>query len=505
MLTMAKVDYIKELREKEGESIAGIAFRCNVSWSTAKKYADSPVDFAERPKRKRARTVMNGFEEYVEAWLQEDQQKRRKHRRTAKAIYKALCSVGYRGSDRTVRDFVQEKRQELRVRSEAMVEQFVRLEHPCGEAQVDFGEFLAVNPTTRSEEILYHLVMAFPHSNSRFARALPAQNRECLFFGLLDMFREIGGVPPYILFDNLTPVVKRIVSRTERSFTDMFLDFQRRFGFEYIFAAPGAANEKGCVENAVGYIRRNFLVPPLMVSDFGETNTTLQEQLRIDRESLHYSKQVPIVELWKDDKACLLPLGNTSYEPVSSRQLRVNKYGEITLDTERYHLPTGHHRQQVFVQIAWDQIRVYDVHCDKLISELPRNYVHKTEAIDWKATLTIYANKPRAIEQASHLKALPDVIKNFLLDEDLSERRQRIRALIALFEDHNLDTVTATVSAGLARSTTELASLRMIADVLTASASQPPLAEGWTPVSTTNWTPNLSAYDILTPGGSCDE
>ncbi len=498
---MAQVNYIKDLREREGVSISGIASQVKISWSTAKKYADSPVDFDQQPKRKRKRVVMDGFEEYVEAWLQEDQLKRRKDRRTAKSIYEGLCELSYQGSSRTVRDYVRKTKLEVQKTSQEKVEQFIRLEHPCGEAQIDFGEFLALDPTTQSIVTLYHLVMAFPQSNGRFARILPAQNSECLFFGLMDMFREIGGVPPYILFDNLTPVVKKIVSRSERTFTTMFLDFHRRFGFSYLFAAPGAGNEKGCVENAVGYVRRNFLIPPLPIHDFGSANTTLQEQLQRDRQLLHYSKQMPIHKLWQDDKAVLLPLPEIGYEPVTSRQLTVNKYGEIVIGKEMYHLPTAHHKQQVFVQTGWNCVRVYDSYGEQLISQLPRHYVHKTEAINWQATLAIYANKPRAIEQASHLKVLPDVIKSFLLANDLSERRKRIKAVIALFENHDLATVTATVMKGLEHNITELSHLRMFADLLTVAESHPPLAESWTPASTIDWTPNLRAYNALAPGG----
>ncbi|MDO9529950.1 MAG: hypothetical protein Q7J27_12460 [Syntrophales bacterium] len=146
--------------------------------------------------------------------------------------------------------------------------QFIRLEHPSGEAQVDFGEFDAMDPATSRDIRRYHLVMSFPHSNTRLCRVLPAQNSECLFNGLVSMFYEIGGVPPYILFDNLTPVVKKIVSRTERELTDMFLDFARKHRFEYRFCNPQSGWEKGHVEGSIGYVRRNFLTPLPAINDF---------------------------------------------------------------------------------------------------------------------------------------------------------------------------------------------------------------------------------------------
>jgi len=51
-------------------------------------------------------------------------------------------------------------------------EQFIRLEHPPGTAQVDFGEFRAIH---RGKEVTcYHLTLAFPYSNGQAAVALPA-------------------------------------------------------------------------------------------------------------------------------------------------------------------------------------------------------------------------------------------------------------------------------------------------------------------------------------------
>ena len=498
---MTQGQYIKELREKEEATIAGIARRLDICWSTAKKYADEPADFTEKPKQRRKQPVLEPVREIVDGWLEEDQNRHKKHRHSANRIYNRLKKENqYQGSYETIRDYVRLKKQKLQEADQAKSDQFVRLEHPCGEAQVDFGSFKALDPTTHAVKTLHHLVVAFPHSNGRYARILPAQNSECLFFGLTEIFKEIGGVPPFILFDNLTPVVKEIVSRSERKLTDAFLDFCRRFGFAYLFAAPGAGEEKGTVENAVGYIRRNFLVPELTITDYDAANAQLQQQLQEDRKSLHYKEQIPIQELWKDDAAVLLPLPEVPYAPVRSLQRTVNKYGEIKIGKEIYHIPKAYVKQTVFVQLFWDTVHVYDSHGDQELAQLPRAYVQKTEAIDWRATLTVYRNKPRGIEQASHLKALPQPIKEFLLPQELSERRQRVQAVIALLETYDLDMVQRILEQAAAYDVASLEELRMLGELLHAADTQAPLQEQWSPLNTVDWNPNLGAYDELTPG-----
>lgn len=107
---MTQIDYIRHLRDVEGASISEIAARVKCDWKTAKKYADGSVDLRQRGRRARKKTAMEGFEEYIEAWLLEDERLPRKQRRTAKKMFEDLQKLGYQGSDRTVRDYVRKKR-----------------------------------------------------------------------------------------------------------------------------------------------------------------------------------------------------------------------------------------------------------------------------------------------------------------------------------------------------------------------------------------------------------
>lgn len=204
MLTVTQVDYIKHLREIEGTSISEIATRVECCWSTAKKYADGNIDLQGIPKQKRKRPVIEGYEEWIEAMLEEDQRMPRKQRRTAQKIYEELLEIGYLGSARTVRDYVRHIKLELQERE---AEQSIRLEHRAGEAQVDFGEFRAIH----GQEVknFYELIVSFPYSNGQLCWVLPAENSVCFFHGLQSLFWEMGGAPTVIRFDNMSPVAKK--------------------------------------------------------------------------------------------------------------------------------------------------------------------------------------------------------------------------------------------------------------------------------------------------------
>ena len=99
MLDMSQINYIKRLRDKEGKTITDIADKLEISWRTAKKYADEDPNVEKRPKGKRQRPVMGPYTEVVDAWLAEDMLAPRKQRRTAKAIYQQLKErTDYSGS-----------------------------------------------------------------------------------------------------------------------------------------------------------------------------------------------------------------------------------------------------------------------------------------------------------------------------------------------------------------------------------------------------------------------
>jgi transposase len=495
VLTVTQINYIKQLREDEGASISEIARRLKCSWKTAKKYADGEINLQTRGKRKRKKTVMDGYEEWVEAWLVEDQRMPRKQRRTAKVIYESLLELGYRGSDRTVRGYVRQMKQELQ---NSAKEQAIRLEQIPGEAQVDFGEFKAINNT---ELKTYHeLVTSFPHSNGQICLVLPAENAVCFFHGLQKTFEIIGGVPKTIRFDNLSPAVKKILTGSDREVTEMFKSFQWHYRFKAEFCNPDRGQEKGHVEGKIGYVRRNNFSPVPIINDLEEFNQTLNEKMVADRERMHYTKKALISELWVEDLAELLPLPNTPLEIVQLNTAVVNKYGEIKIDNQLYRIPNVSPGYQVLAKGYWDHINVFDRYGEKLLHSCPRVYVQNAKNIDWASELEIFINRPRAVERAVYLKALPVPIKSYILSaEDLKKRRQRIKTIVDILRYYPLDIVEKTAELALRHNKTDEGSLKAIAayeqDIL--NPTPIPFKEPWTPSEVAQWQPDLSIYDQI--------
>lgn len=78
--------------------------------------------------------------------------------------------------------------------------------------------------------------------------------------GMQRIFEYIGGVPIRIRFDNMSTAVAQVLEGRERILTEGFSRFKLHYRFQADFCNPAAGNEKGNVENKVGYTRRNLFV-----------------------------------------------------------------------------------------------------------------------------------------------------------------------------------------------------------------------------------------------------
>src|SRR5271165_4865349 len=136
----------------------------------------------------------------------------------------------------------------VRQRSQEM---FVRLAHPPGHAQVDFGE--AIGIIGGVERKIHFFAMDLPHSDACFVVAYPAETTEAFCDGHVRAFAFFGGVPRSILYDNTKIAVARILGDGERQRTRVFSELQSHYLFEDRFGRPGKGNDKGKVEGLVGY------------------------------------------------------------------------------------------------------------------------------------------------------------------------------------------------------------------------------------------------------------
>jgi hypothetical protein len=437
MLTMPDINCIKHLRNEKGLSIDKIAKMLNINWRTAKKYADESDLSPSIIKPRKGMMYQEKWGMMVSDWLFEDEKEKAKLRRNNLQLFKELQTHNFIGSYRTCCSFIEE----WKVQNDSTVQDqgFERLDHPPGEAQVDFGVMEAVDEgKTRDIRLL---IMSFPFSNVAFYEPMPSENQECFLEGLKKLFVKAGGVPRKIRIDNLTPAVKSTRSKTEEAqLTDEFWRFQMFYGFETQVCNVRKGNEKGHVEKKVGYIRYNFFSVPPVITGLEDLSVRLMAFSIEDQYRKHYRKETEIQELWEEEKTTLKKLPNQGY-PVRKEQLiKVNAYNEIKLDDTVLHIPKGKNHIQLFLVSTWDTYQVVTPD-GEIIAQGLRPYMNKRKLLPWKEIFKSWILKPRVVEYSRYRQYLPGRLKDYLDIPSNHVRKQRLEQVSALLTRFQLEEI----------------------------------------------------------------
>lgn len=439
---------------------------------------------------------MDSFKEIVDTWLAEDQILPRKQRHTGVQIFKRLIEEHqFKGSYRTICDYVRNKKNEMDLEK---AKTYQRLEHPGGEAQVDFCT-IKVSKESNLEDYKL-LLLSFPYSNAAFVHPVPSENQECFLEGLKTLFIKAGGVPTRIWFDNLSAAVAGIEKNGERRLRDLFLRFECHYRFESIFCNPNSGNEKGNVENKCGYGRRNWCVPiPVF-----ESQEKLSEELDIlaqkDMNRPHYVKGSFIQDLWAEEKSKLNKLPENDFQVFRLDSAQVNKYGEVTLDKISIKIFNSKPGNEVLLRLWWDRIEVMDQNY-KILTDIPRPYTGKTYDIPWTDVFKGFQRKPRSVRHSQFTRMLPSVLQEYVLIENIDERKERISALVNWCSLYSLSDIAVAVDR-----LKDNASVSMVTTMLPLISENPRTTkqgfnEEYTPPSLKGAVPDLSRYNTLTKGG----
>jgi len=493
---MAQVEYIKHLYEVEGKSLREIAKTLHMNFRTVQKYAyrndwsppvkptTSPEDFP----------VLGAYIPIIDEWLEWDEREPRKQRHTITRIYNRLQEEhGYKGSYSTVKQYVNRKKDQMQKYRES----FLPLSHPPGYAQVDFWKFKYYDASHRDSKG-YALIVTFPYSNSGWIQVYPSENQECLLTGLKRIFYHIGGVAIRVRCDNMSTAVAQILEGHERVITDGFYRFMLHHRFQADFCAPGKGNEKGSVENKVGYTRRNMLVPVPVITDFDAFNEELVKRCDEDHEREHYERDALIRELWEEEKQHLLTLPAYEYEVFNYLPLTVSKTGFILVDTNRYGLSPEMSGKVVQAKIYFDKIEVFYDHC--LLKTFRRSYEKNGEDCDWKDYLPALVKKPGATEHTRFFNQMPKLWQAYLKNVSGKERKSALMLLSEIVEDGNEALCDDALELAGEYGKLDADNIRQCYLFISRPENYPPPLKLAAEPPRSNYRPDLSVYDGLTGG-----
>ena len=436
MLAMTDINTIRNLRNNHDQSIESIRKSLNINKKKKKKYADK--DFVPKIKLHKRSGMMyeEKWGDIVSLWLTEDFKLPRKKRRTNKQFFNDLIESGFPGSYRTVCNFVQEWKATHTDKGEVKDLGYERLEHPAGEAQLDFGT-MEVEKDGSFVDIKI-LVMTFPFSNRAFGIALPAENQECLLEGIKQILKQINGVPTVIRIDNMSTAVVRSKTRYEKArLTKEFQSFALHYGFKVQTCNPRSGYEKGSVENKVGYVRYNFFSTSPKLISFENLNQRLADKLKKDSQRVHYEKKKKISDLWQEEQTSFLKLPDIDYPVFKQFEVKPNRYNEVTIDKTRIHIPMAKTMLSLTCVLTATSYTIYDLN-GEIVSKGRRPYLTKKRAIEWSSVFITWKRKPRSMTYSRYWKYLPKRIAYYLSTEDWRLQTDRIDELITLLSTHPL-------------------------------------------------------------------
>jgi transposase len=196
------------------------------------------------------------------------------------------------------------------------------------------------------------LVLAY--SRMLFFQFYPRFRRfECKVF-LTAAFRYLDGVAARCLIDNTHVVVLRGTGRDMVVVPEMAA-FAERFGFTFVAHAVGDANRSGRVERMFRFIERGFL-PGRRFTDWADANR--QARAWCDRVNARPKRQLKATprELFAAEHPALRRLPRWIPEPYLIHERLVDVEGYITLDTNRYSVPTAFIGRRLEVRETPDRI-----------------------------------------------------------------------------------------------------------------------------------------------------
>lgn len=376
---MVDVEMIRQM--KRHHSIREIARMTGWSRQTVRKHlagaAEPPVYRAADP---RSRPVMDPFTRIVEQWMADDLDAPRKQRHTARRVFDRLVDeYGFTGSEITVRRAV------ARIRGKR-IEAFVPLEAPWGHiAQADFGTAMVTVGHERCEVALF--CMRAKASKVPFVIALPTERLEALLAGHVAAFEFFGGVFDEVWYDNPKTAVTKILSGPHRIEHERLSALRACYLFDSSFCTPACGNEKGSVENLVGYVRRNALVPH--TRSFPSLDA-LNVHLRgwCERERSRHAAD------WAIEFAALSDLPVHPFTPSVSRPVVVGKTSMVTVDRVRYSVPVTYVGRTLRSESFVDRMEVFDD--SSCVALHVRSYVRGDTVLDLAHYLDAFERKPRA-------------------------------------------------------------------------------------------------------------
>ena len=418
---------LRQLRDEQGLKISQIAAQLDLDPKTVANWIERATYQQRQGKRRPSK--LDSFKEQIKSLVE-------RHPYTAQQVLQQLRQQGYTGGYSILKDFVRQVRP---VRKPA----HLMLEFAPGDcAQVDWGSFGSV-PVGSTARRLSFFVMVLCYSRMMYLEFTLSESMEQFLAAHRHAFELFQSVPARIMIDNLKVGVLSHPFGQRPVFHPRYLDLAAHYGFAPVACNVRRANEKGRVENAVGYVKKNFLAG-LDISSFAALNpAAITWRDTVANVRLHGETHRKPIDLFVEEKPRLKPLPVVPYDCAVVRPIAANGCCCVAFDTNRYTVPHLYASQKLTLKLYPDQVLLF--HNEKLIATHPRSYDRRQKIRNPDHIKELETQRKRARDQTVLLAFLalsPDAQAYARkLEEKRLNSRHHIQKIVALSEIYGADKV----------------------------------------------------------------
>ena len=266
-------------------------------------------------------------------------------------------------------------------------------------------------------------------------RSCRYETKECLCEALQRIFEFIGGVPLRILFDNMSSAVVHVEEHGRRALTEMFMRFAMHHRFKAEFCNPDSPQEKGNVECKVGYIRRNYLLPPPTVrthEDLEALNIKLLNDCTEDLKREHYMRKEMISDLFTAEQDILIPLPREPFRVFSPEKVKTDKYSFIRLDNNRYSTSPEYVECELWLEVGTSEIRVLNEKYEHIASHKRKHGYSIEPIIDFENYIGTLSRKPGAFLSSPYFITMPEAMQTHLKSCSYPDLKKMLITLVPI-------------------------------------------------------------------------
>jgi len=274
---------------------------------------------------------------------------------------------------------------------------FRRLEREPGEeAQVDFGTGAVVvgSDGKRRKTHVFRIVLSY--SRKAYSEVVFRQTTDDFLRCLENAFRQFGGVPRWLVLDNLRAAVTK-ADWFEPELNPKVRSFGEHYGVAFWPTRPYSPRHKGKVEKGIDYVQDNALKGRRFESLEAENAFLLHWETTVADTRLHGTTRQQVGKLFGEvERRVLLPLPVEPFACFQEGMRKVHRDGHVEVARAYYSVPPEYLAREVWVR--WDArtVRVFNHRMEQIALHV-RQEPGRFSTQDWH----LAAEKISAVERGT--------------------------------------------------------------------------------------------------------